>query len=214
MGCGASSQSGKAALPKKEVLALSPEMKTVVAKVNPEALGEHRDIALARRVFVHGCNGAVFLITTPAASTPGKVAVAAEAAEHAADIQPAENEAGSHDEAEPETAPADHGEAATRPSQSSSKEGGEIAKVRWIIFNDSRSELRLHATFFKADSVQVLSGAKMEEVSRTNGRLKTILIVPPGTTVPFVEGDIQGYMWRCEVKIAATGDYIPAMAFE
>ncbi|KAI5686793.1 hypothetical protein MNV84_03449 [Leishmania braziliensis] len=108
--------------------------------------------------------------------------------------------------------------------ESSTEEGEKkapaVEETRWTIFNDSKSDATVEATFFHAEALRAARahGAAEDAASPVqlepldNGRVKAEVAVPAGATVAFVEGPIKGYMWRCSVLDFKTGRFEPAVA--
>ncbi|KAG5480045.1 hypothetical protein LSCM1_06467 [Leishmania martiniquensis] len=102
------------------------------------------------------------------------------------------------------------------------KAPAEEEEVRWTIFNDSKSNAMVEATFFRAEGLRAARayGAAEDAVSpvklefSNGGRVKAEVAVPAGATVAFVEGPIRGYMWKCMVLDSKTNRFEPATSAE
>ncbi|GET88188.1 hypothetical protein, conserved [Leishmania tarentolae] len=100
------------------------------------------------------------------------------------------------------------------------KQAPAVEEIRWTIFNDSKNDATVEATFFRAAALRAARahGAAEDakspvEIDVSEGRyVKAKVTVPAGATVAFVEGPIKGYMWRCMVFDPKTSAFEPAVA--
>ncbi|KAG5506493.1 hypothetical protein JKF63_05996 [Porcisia hertigi] len=127
-------------------------------------------------------------------------------------ITPPFHQGDDHPKLEGEEVAAEEGEAAA-PA---------VGEIRWTLFNDSKCDVTVEATFFHAEALRVArargasgdtaTGVKLERFD--SGRVKAEVAVPAGSTVAFVEGPIRGYMWKCMVYDSKVGRFEPAVAAE
>lgn len=193
-----------------EVKALSMDMKTRFASVDPAVLGDYKDEAMAKLTFVYGHTANIFLIVTPPfepAHHHEQAETHAEThAEHDGEApQPPQQEA---EDAEEKKKEEDPEEAKKKEAPEEAKKKEEVKEVRWTVFNDSKSAAKVEATFFHAEELRRAgseSSVKMER--RDGGVVKAMVDVPAGATVAFVEGPIKGYMYKCLVYDPKTSNF-------
>ncbi|KAG5480437.1 hypothetical protein LSCM4_06204 [Leishmania orientalis] len=189
MGCGLSTQKAAAGAFTSSVKALSVDMKTRFATVDQEVLGPHKEVATANLAFVYGKTANIFLLTTPPFHKPP---------------------------------PRPRPEGEERAAEEGESEAPATEEVRWTFFNDSKSDSIVEATFFRARGLRAARahGAAEDTASHVKlelsdgGRVKAEVTVPAGATVAFVEGPINGYMWKCVVLDSKTNRFEPATAAE
>ncbi|KPI88162.1 hypothetical protein ABL78_2739 [Leptomonas seymouri] len=173
MGCITSSQKDVNGAHSGDVKARPGDVKTRFASINLEVLGDHKDKAMAELIFVYDQSANIYLIKTP----PLHPAPPKE--EH-----PQENE----------------GEEAKEEHPQEEVEEEPVHEVRWVIFNDSKSDAKFETTFFHADQLRSAGDENsLELVHKANGTTVASMDVPAGATVPFVEGFIKGFMYKCTV---------------
>lgn len=199
MGCITSSQKDVDAEPSGEVKALSMDMKTRFANVDADVLGDYKDEAVARLAFIYGRSANIYIITTP----PFHPAHHHEHGESHAEKEKKEGEEGA-EQPRPEKEHAEDAEAAAAEN----KKDKPVKEVRWAIFNDSKSEAKLESTFFHAEHLRSAGSEESVKLVRMdNGAVRASISIPAGATVPFVEGPINGYMYKCVVHDPKTNTF-------
>ncbi|KAK7198822.1 hypothetical protein NESM_000847900 [Novymonas esmeraldas] len=199
MGCGSSAQKADAGTASGDALTKACDVGKRFASVDPDVLGPHADVATAKLVFTYGKTANIFLIVTPPFQ------------QHQQQQQAYPTDGG--DDA------AAAGAATTTEEQ---KAAPAVPEIRWTMFNDSKSDATVEATFFRAEAVRVArapdaaddaaSPVKIERFE--GGRVKAELAIPAGATVAFVEGPIKGYMWKCAVYNVKTKSFEPAFSVD
>jgi hypothetical protein len=220
MGCGASSQKDvDAGEPNGEVKALSTDVKTRFANVDAAVLGDYKEEAMARLAFKYGRLANIYVITTPPfhpakhhhhshAETHEKKGEEKEEAEEKKEETEEKKEGGGGEE-EGEQQHADKAEAKEKTEEKPVKE------TRWTIFNDSKSAAKMESTFFHCESLRVAgSEDKVKLTHIGNGAVRASIDVPAGATVAFVEGPINGYMYKCAVHDPKTNTFELAASTE
>lgn len=190
MGCITSSQKDVDGAPSGEVKALSTDMKTRFANVDPEVLGDYKEEAVAELAFVYGRTTNVYIIKTPPFHPAQDAEYTKEQAKaEGGEKQKADGEEGQEDQAE-------------------SPKEKPVKETRWTIFNDSKESAKVEATFFHAEALRSAGSEESVKVHRgDNGVVKATVEVPAGATVAFVEGPINGYMYKCMVHDAKTNTF-------
>ncbi|CBZ26697.1 conserved hypothetical protein [Leishmania mexicana MHOM/GT/2001/U1103] len=102
------------------------------------------------------------------------------------------------------------------------RQASAVEEIRWILFNDSKSDATVEATFFRAEALRPARAHRAAEDAESpvklefsdGGCVKAKVSVPAGATMAFVEGPIKGYMWKCMVFDPKTSRFEPALAAE
>ncbi|AYU78411.1 conserved hypothetical protein [Leishmania infantum JPCM5] len=189
MGCGSSAPKADTSASTEEVRALSVDMKTHFANIDPEVLGPHKESAKAKLAFMYGKTANIFLLTTEPFHKP-------------------------HHQPKPEGeehAPEDDEKQASAVEEirwTLFNDGKSDATVEATFFRaEALRPARAHGAAEDAESPVKLEFSD-------GGCVKAKVSVPAGATVAFVEGPIKGYMWKCMVLDPKTSRFEPALAAE